>query len=61
VIVLKWVVIGRTAEDGTPRVETHETARKATQAGREHIDNGTWRGFRVARVTASYTRGAVRT
>ncbi len=57
---MTWLAIGRAAEDGTIRIEHFCSAQAATRAGRNRVESGIWRSFRVAKVTATYYRGAVR-
>ncbi len=57
---MTWLAIGRAAEDGAVHLENYRSAQAATRAGRDRVGNGTWRSFRVAKVTAAYYRGAVR-
>lgn len=57
---MKWLAIGRHADDGRWCIEEYGTARAATQAGRDHVEAAVWSRFRVAKVTAAYYRGAVR-
>ncbi len=55
-----WLCVGVHAESGEVIVVSHKTPRAATINGRDLVNAGVWRSFRVARVTAAYTRGAVR-
>jgi hypothetical protein len=56
---MTWVVIGRRT-DGTIVVGEHGSAGAATRVGRMNVESGGWLSFRVARLTATYHRGAVR-
>lgn len=53
-----WVVIGHNGERWA--VSSCRSARSATTFGREMVETGTWKSFRVARVTSEYKHGAVR-
>lgn len=56
----KWLALGRRESDGVIDEVKFDSAQAATKFGRDQIAVSLWRSFRVAKVTASYVRGAVR-